>query len=234
MAPSQTLKWVESGKNPSEENVEIEGTEPYIVGGHTASGYWVDSYRETTIKDLFAAGDVAGGCPQKYVTGALVEGEIAANRALEKLQEAKVTINKSEEEEILNNAKSNVEKILNTENPVYSTEELEEAMQKIMDEYAGGIKSNYGYSEKKLDIADYKIKDICNMFARCTLVGIITGGMVYCITRNIICMSYLDIAEVGTISIVINLLIIMTIGLNNQERIMLIQFIKNKICNKMP
>ena len=72
------------------------------------------------------------------------------------------------------------------------------------------------------------------MFARCTLVGIITGGMVYCITRNIICMSYLDIAEVGTISIVINLLIIMTIGLNNQERIMLIQFIKNKICNKMP
>lgn len=33
MAPSQTLKWLESGKNPSEQNVEIEGTEPYIVGG---------------------------------------------------------------------------------------------------------------------------------------------------------------------------------------------------------
>ena len=30
MAPGQTLKWVESGKNPSEQNVEIEGTEPYI------------------------------------------------------------------------------------------------------------------------------------------------------------------------------------------------------------
>lgn len=52
MAPSQTLKWIESGKNPSEENVEIEGTEPYIVGGHTASGYWVDTNRETTIKGL--------------------------------------------------------------------------------------------------------------------------------------------------------------------------------------
>ena len=39
MAPSQTLKWIESGKNPSQQNVEIEGTEPYIVGGHTASGY---------------------------------------------------------------------------------------------------------------------------------------------------------------------------------------------------
>ena len=70
MAPSQTLKWLESGKGPSEQNVEIEGTEPYIVGGHTASGYWVDNNRETTIHGLFAAGDVAGGCPQKYVTGA--------------------------------------------------------------------------------------------------------------------------------------------------------------------
>ena len=30
------------------------------------------------MKGLFAAGDVAGGCPQKYVTGALAEGEIAA------------------------------------------------------------------------------------------------------------------------------------------------------------
>ena len=77
MAPSQTLKWIESGKNPSEQNVEIEGTEPYIVGGHTASGYWIDTERRTTVKGLYAAGDVAGGAPQKYVTGALAEGEIA-------------------------------------------------------------------------------------------------------------------------------------------------------------
>ena len=78
MAPGQTLKWVEAGKDPSRQNVEIEGTEPYIVGGHTASGYWVDTNRQTTINGLYAAGDVAGGCPQKYVTGAMVEGEIAA------------------------------------------------------------------------------------------------------------------------------------------------------------
>ena len=79
MAPSQTLRWVERGHGPATENVEIEGTEPYIVGGHTASGYWVDSHRETTITNLFAAGDVAGGAPQKYVTGALAEGEIAGD-----------------------------------------------------------------------------------------------------------------------------------------------------------
>ena len=79
MAPSQTLKWIESGKMPSEQDVEIQGTEPYIVGGHTASGFWVDTRRETTIHGLYAAGDVAGGCPQKYVTGALAEGKIASN-----------------------------------------------------------------------------------------------------------------------------------------------------------
>ena len=79
MAPSQTLRWVERGHGPATENVEIEGTEPYIVGGHTASGYWVDTHRETTITNLFAAGDVAGGAPQKYVTGALAEGEIAGH-----------------------------------------------------------------------------------------------------------------------------------------------------------
>ena len=43
MAPSQTLKWIETGELPGEQDVEIEGTEPYIVGGHTASGYWVDT-----------------------------------------------------------------------------------------------------------------------------------------------------------------------------------------------
>ena len=64
MAPSQTLKWLEGSRGPASENVEIEGTEPYIVGGHTASGYWVDNGRRTTVKGLFAAGDVAGGCPQ--------------------------------------------------------------------------------------------------------------------------------------------------------------------------
>ena len=88
MAPSQTLKWMESGKMPSQQNVEIEGTEPYIVGGHTASGYWVDTRRTTTIPGLYAAGDVAGGCPQKYVTGALAEGEIAGEAMVDFLKTA--------------------------------------------------------------------------------------------------------------------------------------------------
>lgn len=87
MAPSQTLKWISSGRSADEENVQIEGTEPYIVGGHTASGFFVDEGRRTTVKGLYAAGDVAGGCPQKYVTGALAEGELAAKTVISDLNE---------------------------------------------------------------------------------------------------------------------------------------------------
>lgn len=166
MAPSQTLKWIESGKNPSEENVEIEGTEPYIVGGHTASGYWVDTKRETTIKGLFAAGDVAGGCPQKYVTGALVEGEIAALEAVRQIKQEQSSIyefSENDESSLLDKKVLEAEEFLNFDKPLFSIEDLEEAMQKIMDTYAGGISRNYAYNEKQLNIADEKIDEVINL-----------------------------------------------------------------------
>lgn len=188
MAPSQTLKWMEAGKGPSEENVEIEGTEPYIVGGHTASGYWVDNNRATTIEGLYAVGDVAGGCPQKYVTGALAEGEIAAEAILEYLgnkdaetrgkgatekqrdasgQAEEKTVTKitkdteiSEDQklsEIAEAKKAEYESHLNAPRSLMNAEQLEEAMQKIMDQYAGGIGTDYRYSETSLAKADEKI-----------------------------------------------------------------------------
>lgn len=160
MAPSQTLKWIESGKLPSEQDVEIQGTEPYIVGGHTASGYWVNTKRETTVHGVYAAGDVAGGCPQKYVTGALAEGEIAALDIVEKLkQDGRKADTKKQETDILRE----YEKILNEEHPVFSVEELEEGMQKVMDEYAGGIACNYQYNEKQLNLADEKIRQLMQL-----------------------------------------------------------------------
>ena len=180
MAPSQTLKWIESGKNPGEQNVEIEGTEPYVVGGHTASGYWVDTKRRTTIKNLFAAGDVAGGCPQKYVTGAMVEGEIAADTMVDELDNASVL--KSGQETVINSQMlqncnwencaddgnkddfdmkiAEYNKILNCHDNVYTTEQLEDAMQKVMDTYAGGIGSHYQFNEKQLELAKEKIEHL--------------------------------------------------------------------------
>lgn len=158
MAPSQTIKWIESGRNPSRQNVEIEGTEPYIVGGHTASGYWVDTDRATTIEGLFAGGDVAGGCPQKYVTGALAEGEIAGLSAV-KYIDSKESFEKISDEDT-NYHLRETEKYLTDRHSLYTTEQLEEAMQTVMDSYAGGIKTNYRFNEKQLDIADCKIKQL--------------------------------------------------------------------------
>ena len=157
MAPSQTLKWIESGRMPSEQNVEIEGTEPYIVGGHTASGYWVDTKRATTVKGLYAAGDVAGGAPQKYVTGALAEGEIAALAAVDFIKDNEI---QSIDEGKINEKISEVEKFLSKGDTRFTTEQLEEAMQTVMDSYAGGIKTNYRFNEKQLNIADKKIADL--------------------------------------------------------------------------
>ena len=160
MAPSQTLKWIESGKNPSQQNVEIEGTEPYIVGGHTASGYWVDTHRATTVTGLFAAGDVAGGCPQKYVTGALAEGEIAAFSALEFLKQH--TAAPIAESSVIEHAEE-VQRFLTQSGSRFTTEQLEEAMQTVMDAYAGGIKTNYRFNEKQLQIADEKIVQLMKL-----------------------------------------------------------------------
>lgn len=166
MAPSQTLKWIESGKEPNEQDVEIEGTEPYIVGGHTASGYWIDDARRTTLKGLYAAGDVAGGCPQKYVTGALVEGRIAAETILKDLkqeeegQQSEEQDSKEQLEKLARAVDQEYESWFAEKKSFFGTEQIEEAMQKVMDAYAGGIGTNYRYNEKQLNIAEEKIDQL--------------------------------------------------------------------------
>lgn len=187
MAPSQTLKWLEDECGPSGKNVEIEGTEPYIVGGHTASGYWVDENRQTTLQGLFAAGDVAGGCPQKYVTGALAEAEIAAEAMMRYLSdgvfgncavgEHTKTQKGSHErksgyayagagrkddsdrfEEDSPKKKQEYEAYLSKSHTVIDIDQAEEAMQAIMDQYAGGIRTDYRYNETGLREADRRIR----------------------------------------------------------------------------
>ena len=163
MAPSQTLRWVERGQGPATDNVEIEGTEPYIVGGHTASGYWVDTHRETTITNLFAAGDVAGGAPQKYVTGALAEGEIAGDEIVRRYQD------QGEVPSVGNEPwyKEAIDAILkryvtqqgaNDDSALARIEEQEQRLQDIMDVYAGGISQAYKYTEESLGVAKSKLE----------------------------------------------------------------------------
>ena len=152
MSPAQTLRWIETNQPPSKFNVEICGTEPYIIGGHTAAGYWVDKNRQTTLKNLFAAGDVAGGCPQKYVTGAFAEAEIVAESILETLAEIKmpapIDFNTGDFEKFFAN------------DSAFTIDELEIAMQTTMDEYAGGLTQNYRFNESQLNLAAKNIERI--------------------------------------------------------------------------
>ena len=162
MAPSQTLKWIEDGAGPSKKAVEIEGTEPYIVGGHTASGYWIDNRRRTTIPGLYAAGDVAGGAPQKYVTGALAEGEIAAETIINdrSLNVISASSDKGEISAKADQIINGYETYLRNEGSADSIEKIEEEMQEIMDIYAGGISKSYTYDEESLIEAEKGIREV--------------------------------------------------------------------------
>ncbi|QQR88971.1 MAG: adenylyl-sulfate reductase subunit alpha [Myxococcales bacterium] len=129
--------------------VEITGGEPHVVGGHGLSGFWVDDQRKTTLKGLWAAGDVTGGCPKKYAPGAWAEAVIAVRDMIEHARHTPAAaLNASE-------AKSEQARVMEPRNNAGGIEpfELEERLQKIMDEYAGGISRDYGYSEGELKLA---------------------------------------------------------------------------------
>ncbi len=161
MAPSQTLNWLEGGQGPKSQNVEIEGTEPYIVGGHTASGYWIDDTRATTIKGLYAAGDVAGGAPQKYVTGAIVEGKIASESMERFLEEGKFqTKDAADFTEKIQDIIDGYAHYFSNAPSLISIEQAEETMQKIMDTYAGGIGSSYQFNETGLALAKEHLESL--------------------------------------------------------------------------
>jgi adenylylsulfate reductase subunit A len=155
MAPSQTLDWYDK-KMPADQGVEITGTEPYIVGGHSGSGYWVDPKRRTTLKYLYAAGDVCGGSPKKYVTGCIAESVIAIETLLEDLNAfKKIEMPKERMVEKITRFMNRIDKT--SPNDHKKLEAIELQMQKIMDTYAGGKSTNYRYNSENLLLARAEI-----------------------------------------------------------------------------
>ncbi len=158
MSPMMVLKLSDEGIGVDEKPLEICGSEPYIVGGHGQAGYWVDLFRQTNIKGLFAAGDVAGGAPKKYVTGCLAEGEIAARAASEYIKG--VTLSTQVDEQKANFEHARVFTPLGRTKG-FKPHEYEERLQKIMDEYAGGIATNYELCAPKL----FRAKELLNVLS---------------------------------------------------------------------
>lgn len=153
MYPQMVLYLAGNQIDPRKEPIEIAGTEPYVVGGHCQAGYWINEGRRTTLDGLFVAGDVAGGVPYKFVSGAWAEGIIAARSAVEyakthdheKLQKKQAEDEKKRVYAPLRRFEESSEGVL--------PEEVEERLQKIMDEYAGGITVFYEMNEERLQVA---------------------------------------------------------------------------------
>lgn len=160
--PSFVLFLASRGQDVSKEPIEIYGSDPYIVGGHTGSGYWVNTDRMTTLPGLFAAGETAGGNPNKFVGGCAAEGKLAARGALAWAN--------AHESPRTNPASVATEKarvyapLLRREGEGVRPVEMKERLQRLMDEYAGGISQYYRTNEERLDYALRHIKMLQRQF----------------------------------------------------------------------
>ncbi len=175
MTISQALLWAATNTMPEERPSEIAACEPYFIGSHSgASGAWVSGPEDiapkeyfwgyahmTTINGLFAAGDASGASSHKFSSGSHAEGRITAKAA------CKYAVDNPEEPAV-DNAKVEAlkERILRpldlyeknknattdeTVNPEYITpHQYMFRLQKLMDEYAGGVTTNFKTSDKLL------------------------------------------------------------------------------------
>ena len=162
MYPGIVLYWAANDLDPAHEPIEICGTEPYVMGGHCQAGYWIDEQRRTTLPGLYAAGDVSGGAPYKFVSGCWVEGAIAAETAAADIMDVRTMM--VDIGTLGDGIEASRARILapyrrdsQTPGPVVLPQEAEERLQKIMDEYAGGLSSAYQTNKAMLTMAEQKL-----------------------------------------------------------------------------
>ncbi len=175
MTISQAILWASLNVKPEEKRSEIAACEPYFIGSHSgASGAWVSGPEDldtpykwgyanmTTVDGLFAVGDASGASSHKFSSGSHTEGRIAAKQAIkyivEKGQEPKVDMGKVEElkKQILAPLD-----LFEAHKAEYSDPEVNihyimprqflHRLQKLMDEYAGGVTSAFKTSNRLLE-----------------------------------------------------------------------------------
>ena len=182
MTISQALLWAGSNVQPEEKSSEIAAAEPYFIGSHSgASGAWVSGPEDLqsaetkseyfwgynkmcTVKGLFAAGDASGASSHKFSSGSHAEGRIAAkaaikfiveNNAMPKVDQAAVDALKATILDPLDRFEQ-FKKATTTPdvNPNYIKPKMFMfRLQKIMDEYAGGVTSQFITNEALLNRA---------------------------------------------------------------------------------
>jgi adenylylsulfate reductase subunit A len=176
MTISQALLWASSNIAPEEKSSEIAPAEPYFIGSHSgASGAWVSGPKDlappeffwgyenmSTVKGLFMAGDASGNSSHKFSSGSHTEGRIAGKSAIRYLVKEKPSmpnVDMAAMEQVkaatLNPLKLYEENKGKTTdpniNPNYITPKMFMfRLQKIMDEYAGGVSVRFTTTEPLL------------------------------------------------------------------------------------
>jgi adenylylsulfate reductase subunit A len=177
MTISQAILWAGSNIAPEEKPSEIAACEPYFIGSHSgASGAWLSGpedlspsdyfwgyNRMATVKGIFCAGDASGASSHKFSDGSHVEGRIAAKGALAFIMDnnTQPNVDMAQVEELK-------KKILNPldlyeEHKAFSDGDVNPnfikpmqfmfRLQKIMDEYVGGVSSSFTTNKPSLDRA---------------------------------------------------------------------------------
>ena len=176
MTISQAILWAATNTAPEEKSSEIAAAEPYFIGSHSgASGAWVSGPKDiapkeyfwgydnmSTVNGLFCAGDASGASSHKFSSGSHAEGRIAAKAAIKFIvdhpDELKVDMVMVEEmkKEILKPMETYSLYANKTVTPDVNPDYILPKMfmfrlQKIMDEYAGGVSTGFTTSEKLLE-----------------------------------------------------------------------------------
>jgi adenylylsulfate reductase subunit A len=184
MTVGQAVLWAATDVDPKYENPELTTSEPYVMGSHaTGCGAWVsgpedlspEEYfwgynRMTTVEGLFGAGDAAGGTPHAFSSGSFTEGRLAAKAAIKYIDDGKAEGIKVSQEQIDRRGKQIFKpmehyKVYRNEitagsvNPNYiNPRQGLDRLQKLMDEYAGGVTVSYMTNDKLLNIGLKKMK----------------------------------------------------------------------------
>ncbi len=177
MTVGQAVVWASQNIDPKERPSELITSEPYVMGSHaTCSGAWASGpedvapagyqwgyNRMTTVEGLFGAGDTIGGSAHKFSSGSFTEGRIAGKAAVRYVMErgsdppqvddAQV---KALQEEIVrpleNHAIGRNAIVAGSVAPGYLTPlQALQRLEKLMDEYGGGIATFYTTSAPMLE-----------------------------------------------------------------------------------
>ncbi len=180
MTISQAILWAATNVEPEKKPSEIMACDPYFIGSHSgASGAWVsgpedlqtaatkDEYfwgypHMTTVSGMFAAGDASGASSHKFSSGSHAEGRIAAKAAISyivdnntapKVDQGQIDALKAEILKPLDTYAAHSGQTTDPDiNPNYiRPTQFMYRLQKIMDEYAGGVSSQFKTSDKLIE-----------------------------------------------------------------------------------